>query len=427
MSAKVKPMSLLLLAVLLVASWPLSGALAANASAQLAPAFQTIGIAQTTTVTLNVQGVENLYGYQTAIIFDPNILEVVDADGSKPGTQVTLGTFLQPDFVQQNNADNSVGAIICVVSQLAPSAAVTGNGALLTITFRGKAQGLSDIHFTDLRLADVNGTAIPTTRQDAQIQVGTTPQPTASNTSTSTPTNTPTATSTTPTATPTATSTTPTATPTATSTTPTATPTATSTTPTATPTATSTTPTATPTATSSAPTATPVPTLAPGQTIIYVVRSGDTLYSIARRFGVSMQTLVQLNAISNPSYIWAGQKLIIPRGAYVTPVPGPNPAVYIVQRGDTLYSIARRYCTTVQALALANRIANPSLIYVGQRIIVPGGSYPPPPPGRVHIVQRGETLYSIARHYGTTAWAIAMANHLYNPNVIYAGQRLVIP
>jgi putative chitinase len=101
-----------------------------------------------------------------------------------------------------------------------------------------------------------------------------------------------------------------------------------------------------------------------------------------------------------------------------------------VQRGDTLYSIARRYGTTVQAIALANKIANPSLIYVGQQLTIPGGSTTPPPPppsGQVHIVQRGETLYSIARRYGTTHWAIAMANNLANPNVIYVGQRLVIP
>jgi putative chitinase len=156
------------------------------------------------------------------------------------------------------------------------------------------------------------------------------------------------------------------------------------------------------------------------------VRTGDTLYSIARRFGVSYQTLAYLNNIRNPNYIQVGQRLVIARGTGGTPVPPPGPGtVYIVQRGDTLWSIARRYGTTVQALAIGNRIANPSRIFAGQRLVIYGAA-PQPPTSRIHIVRRGETLYSIARRYGTTVWAIAAANNLHNPNVIYAGQRLVI-
>jgi putative chitinase len=145
--------------------------------------------------------------------------------------------------------------------------------------------------------------------------------------------------------------------------------------------------------------------------------------------------LAQINNISNSSYIQVGQQLIIPRGTSVPPTtpvptvsPPTNPIVYVVQRGDTLYSIARRYGTTVQAIAMTNNIVNPSRIYVGQRLVIHGYPYTPPAPSpQVHVVQRGETLYSIARRYGTSVWAIAMANNLYNPNVIYAGQRLLIP
>jgi LysM repeat protein len=161
--------------------------------------------------------------------------------------------------------------------------------------------------------------------------------------------------------------------------------------------------------------------------VIYVVQSGDTLYSIARRFGVSVQALIQVNNLARPGFIWVGQRLIIPRGTAATPTPSANPVIYIVQRGDTLYSIARRYGTTVQALALLNRIANPSLIFAGQRLIISGSGAPVPPHVRVHIVQPGETLYSLAHRYRTTVWAIAMANHLASPNVIYVGQSLVIP
>jgi LysM repeat protein len=249
-------------------------------------------------------------------------------------------------------------------------------------------------------------------------------------TATSTPTETPTAT---PTFTPTETPVTPTETPTATAT---FTPTETPVTPTETPTATATfTPTETPVTPTGTPTETPVtpmatPTTAPGPcAYTYVVRMGDTLWSIARRFGTTVQAIVQANGIINPNYIRVGQVLCIPGGtAPPTPSPTPSPSgVYIVQAGDTLWSIARRFGTTVQAIAWTNGIINPNYIYVGQRLIIPDGITPPSPGPVMYIVRWGDTLWSIARRFGTTAWAIALANNLWNPNLIYAGQQLLIP
>ena len=110
--------------------------------------------------------------------------------------------------------------------------------------------------------------------------------------------------------------------------------------------------------------------------------------------------------------------------------------IYIVQRGDTLASIARRYGTTIQAIAQANNIINPNLIYPDQRLVIPtaGGGTPapaptPPPPatGTVHVVQAGETLTRIAVRYGVTVPLLVQANSLSNPNFIYVGQRLTIP
>lgn len=384
---KKRAIALLFSLLLVIGAWPASSTQAASATAALTPSSQSINVGQVTTVALQVQNVDNLFGYQVAIIFDPSLLEVIDADATKPGVQVALGTFLKADFVQQNGADNIVGAIVCVVSQLAPSPAVTGSGTLLTITFRGKAQGVSNVRFTDLRLARSDGTEITTTRTDAQIAVGTTVPPTPT----------------------------------------TIVPTATATVIAPTPTGTVVAPTPTATTGTPQPTPTPTATLVPGQQVIYVVQSGDTLYSIARRFGVSVQALIQINNITRPSFIRTGQRLIIPRGTAVTPTPSANPTIYVVQHGDTLYSIARRFGTTVQALALLNHIANPSLIFAGQRLIISGSGTPVPPPARVHIVQPGETLYSLARRYGTTVWAIVVANHLASANVIYVGQSLVIP
>jgi LysM repeat protein len=388
MSTRTKIVTALLCLVALASVLPGAQVLAQTSSVVLIPVSQTIAVGETTTVTLRANNVTSLYGYQVELAFDPAVLQVVDQDSAKTGVQVALGSFLSPDFVQQNNADNSTGRITCVVSQLAPTQPVTGSGDLLVITFEGKANGQSTITYTDLKLAKSDGTEIVAVTETAEITVGT-GGPTATPTSTATPTPTPTGTPAT-----------------------------------ATPTPTGTPPTAT-------PTPTPTATLEPGQTVIYVVRSGDTLYSIARRFGTTVQAIAQLNNITNPSRIYAGQQLLIPREGSVTPVPTtqpPSTTTYVVQRGDTLWSIARRYGTTVQAIALLNNIANPSLIYVGQRLCISGEvEEPAPPTTRIHVVQPGETLSSIARRYGTTYWAIAMANNLVNPNVIYAGQRLVIP
>jgi len=109
----------------------------------------------------------------------------------------------------------------------------------------------------------------------------------------------------------------------------------------------------------------------------------------------------------------------------------PPPCVYIVQKGDTLASIAARYGTTVAAMAAKNQIANPNLIYVGQRLSVPcdGGEVvvldPSPTQECVwHTVVPGDTLSGLAVRYHTTIAAIMERNHLANPNLIYVGQKL---
>ncbi|HID62672.1 MAG TPA: LysM domain-containing protein, partial [Anaerolineae bacterium] len=118
-----------------------------------------------------------------------------------------------------------------------------------------------------------------------------------------------------------------------------------------------------------------------------------------------------------------------------TPTPTPTtppgtpgaPIVHIVQRGENLFRIALRYNTTVEAIAAANGIRNPQLIYVGQKLTIPAGTTPPPGGGRTHVVQPGENLFRIALRYGTTPQAIAAANNLPNIHLIYVGQVLRIP
>ena len=159
--------------------------------------------------------------------------------------------------------------------------------------------------------------------------------------------------------------------------------------------------------------------------IIHIVQRGETIYSIARRYGTSVEAITSANGIVNPNWIYAGQRLTIPAQG------SPSTTVYTVQRGDTLFSIAWRHGTTANALASLNGLFNPNFIWAGQRLRLNSSSPSPSPApssgSRVHLVQPGEILIRIARRYNTTVWALARANNLANPSFIYVGQRLTIP
>lgn len=108
----------------------------------------------------------------------------------------------------------------------------------------------------------------------------------------------------------------------------------------------------------------------------HVVQPGETLASIAARYGVSAAALARANGISNPNYIRIGQVLVIPGSSSSGGATGgaTTAGVYTVRAGDTLGSIAARYGVSTAALAAANGIANPNRIYIGMKLKIPGGS-----------------------------------------------------
>lgn len=169
------------------------------------------------------------------------------------------------------------------------------------------------------------------------------------------------------------------------------------------------------------------------QTRTHTVQPGETLFSIARRYGLTVEQVAAANGITNPALIYAGQVLVIPGGSAP---PSSGMGAYVVQPGDTLFSIARRHNTTVEVMIRLNGLTNPDVLAAGQVLVVPGGGTAPtnaPSPTATpanqtiaHTVQRGETLNQIALRYGTTYQQIALLNGLPNPDLIYPGQVLII-
>jgi LysM repeat protein len=167
------------------------------------------------------------------------------------------------------------------------------------------------------------------------------------------------------------------------------------------------------------PPSTPVP-----QQVEYTVQLGDTLTSIAANFGTTADAIMALNGLSNANLISAGQVLLIPGQS--SSIVGANE--YVVVAGDTLYSIAQRFGTTVAAIQRANGIVNPALIRAGQKLTIPpAGSQPPTTVAGTYVVQAGDTLYGIAAYLGKNVWDIIAANNLTDPYLIYPGQALTTP
>ena len=156
--------------------------------------------------------------------------------------------------------------------------------------------------------------------------------------------------------------------------------------------------------------------------MVHVVAAGDTLFAIAQQYDVTVQAIVDANRLADPDQIAVGQELVIPLA------PGTGAAfLHVVQPGDTLSIIARRYNTTVTEVAQLNRLTNPALIHVGQRLELPPREAGVRLGGAIYVVQQGDTMANIAAHYGVTVWEVAQANHISNPNLIRAGQRLLLP
>lgn len=169
----------------------------------------------------------------------------------------------------------------------------------------------------------------------------------------------------------------------------------------------------------------PAPRNCPG--FLYTIRSGESLFTIAQRFGLSISFLLQANPqIIDPSIIYPGQVICIP---FPSPPGICRGFLYTVVSGDTIARIARRFGVRPGDILRANpQIVNPDIIFPGQTICIP---FPPPPDcadGFLYTIQRGDSLFAIARRNNITLDDLLAANpQIVSPDVIFVGQVICIP
>lgn len=147
-----------------------------------------------------------------------------------------------------------------------------------------------------------------------------------------------------------------------------------------------------------------------GDTDIYQVMSGDTLYSLANKYNITVDELKKLNDLIDDNLV-VGQLLNVPSGLSTA-------NTYIVASGDTLYSIAKEFNTSLDILKEINNLSN-NLLSVGQKLFIPVVEE------MTYVVKKGDTLYSIARNFNISVDELKRLNNLTN-NILSIGQILIV-
>lgn len=311
-------------------------------------------------VFIQAENVIGLTAFEIHLSFNPAVLEVVE---------LTNGGFVAADFTVQSTFDNSLGTIDYAVAQLNRDPA-QGSGVLLKIALRARAEGSSPLSLravpaapAGLLLADSNGISIQTAWSAGSLTVGSAPGPTLTPTATAPPL------------------------------------------------------TATVTATPEAPSPTPVATTVPGVGSLgsHIVRWGESLFCIGRGYRIDPWEIARVNHIRWwPYFIFPGQILTIPNAPWAAVPAGPVCKTQLAA-GTPLPPTPSPATLTPPTPTAIGPTATPS-------------ATPPPVSCRVyHLVRSGETLYRIGITYGVYYQELARVNQLADPRLIYVGQRLCIP
>ena len=148
---------------------------------------------------------------------------------------------------------------------------------------------------------------------------------------------------------------------------------------------------------------------------IYTVKKGDTLYSISRKYNIPIDKIKELNNLDS-NILSIGQKLILKEELIPT-----NEIIYTVKRGDTLYSISKRYGVNIEDIINLNNLQS-TILSINQQLLIPTETINNK---TTYIVEKGDTLWSIANKYNTTVTELKRINNL-NNNILKIGQELII-
>ncbi|MFM6971501.1 MAG: LysM peptidoglycan-binding domain-containing protein [Rhodoluna sp.] len=177
-----------------------------------------------------------------------------------------------------------------------------------------------------------------------------------------------------------------------------------------------------------APSTGPSSQIAKSPQLTYTVKSGDTVSSIAKKFQLSSNQLLSLNGLKANDFIFPGQKLKLVDHAVVdSSVSAANVStLHTVRAGDTVNSIAKKYSIPVRTILAMNKLSTNALIFPGQKLII-GNVVKQAPKKQIpsfHVVELGETLASVAKKYGIKLNDLLAANSLSESSLIYSGQKL---
>lgn len=278
------------------------------------PSVLDVEVGTTRLVQVWIDNANDLNGIELHIGFEPNYVQIEDALPGEEGVQVGPGVLPVPAQIEQNRVDNDAGRIVYQAAQTSGQP-VSGSGMVASFTLRALADGGSPLQFEQVTLTGPAGETLPAPEQlDGLVVIGS-----GEGVDIQEPATEPAGTSTSPTLPP------------------------------------------------------PAPTSPPLVADTYhTVQAGENLFRIAMKYGTTVEAIVAANNLPNENAIQEGQELLIPAGS---PPAGPTPGTtdgdtYVVQPGDTLFSIAQRFNTTVETLAALNGIAPPYTIEVGQELIV---------------------------------------------------------